>query len=61
MIKIELSVMVISKKPSVIEPGGGRGVESRLMKIGIEGGVFHVLVIKNGRNLNSAVGIFYCS
>ena len=51
MAKIELSVMAISKKPSVIEPGGvEEGVESRQLKMGIEGGVLHVLVSKNGRN-----------
>ena len=29
IVKIELSVMAISKKSSVIEPGDGRGAESR--------------------------------
>lgn len=47
MAKVMISVMAISKKPSVVEPGGGIGVESRQLKIGIEG---EGLVSKNGRN-----------
>jgi len=42
----------VLQRLSINEPGGleGEGFESGLLKMGIEGGFFNVLVCKNSRN-----------